>query len=75
MSRPRVAVLQHRLLHYRLGLFEQLRIACESRGLDLQLIHGDATPTEAVRKDTGTLPWATTVKNRVWNVAGRDLLW
>lgn len=75
VKRPQVAVLQHRLLHYRLGLFEQLRLACEARGLDLHLIHGDATPNEAVRKDTGTLPWATQIKNRVWNIGGRDLLW
>jgi len=75
VKRPQVAVLQHRLLHYRLGLFEQLRSACDARGFDLHLIHGDATPSEAVRKDTGTLPWATRVKNRVCNVGGRDLLW
>ena len=75
VKRPQVGVLQHRLLHYRLGLFEQLRLACDARGLDLHLIHGEATPSEALRKDTGTLPWATRITNRVWNVGGRDLLW
>jgi glycosyltransferase involved in cell wall biosynthesis len=71
----RVAILQHRLLHYRLGLFEQLRSACMARDLELTLIHGDATPSEAVRKDTGELPWATQVRNRNLRVGGRDLLW
>lgn len=74
--KPRqVAILQHRLLHYRLGLFEQLRTACSDRDLELTLIHGDATPGEAVRKDTGELSWATKISNRHWNVGGRDLLW
>jgi len=70
-----VAIIQHRLLHYRLGLFDQLRTACAERDIDLTLIHGDATPSEAVRKDTGELPWATVVKNRCWRVGDRDLLW
>lgn len=75
VKQRQVAVLQHRLLHYRLGLFEQLRAACRARDLELALIHGDATPSEAVRKDTGELPWATKVNNRHWQIGGRDLLW
>ncbi len=75
VKKKRVAILQHRLLHYRLGLFEQLRSACAARDLDLALVHGDATPAEAVRRDTGELPWATKVQNRSVNVKGRDLLW
>lgn len=70
-----VAIVQHRLLHYRLGLFEQLRAACADRDLALTLIHGQATPSEAVRKDTGKLGWATQIDNRHWQVGGRDLLW
>lgn len=71
----RVAIVQHRLLHYRLGLFEQLRDACAARDIDLMLIHGDATATESTRKDTGELPWATKIDNRCWRIGGRDLLW
>jgi len=71
----KVAIVQHRLLHYRLGLFDQLRTACAERDIGLTLIHGDATPSEALRKDTGELPWATRVDNSCWRVAGRDLLW
>ncbi len=70
-----VAVIQYRLLHYRLGLFEQLRSACADRDIELTLIHGDATPAEAVRQDTGELSWATKVTSRHWRVGGRDLLW
>lgn len=75
VKQHRVAIVQHRLLHYRLGLFEQLREACAARDIDLALIHGDATLSEAGRKDTGQLPWATKVRNRCWRVGGRDILW
>ncbi len=55
--------------------FEQLRSACATLNIELALIHGDATPTESVRQDTGELAWATKVRNRHWRVGGRDLLW
>lgn len=74
-ARRKVAIIQYRLLHYRLGLFEQLRSACAERNIELTLIHGDATPSEATRNDTGELPWATKVRNRHWRVGDRDLLW
>ncbi|MFO1265686.1 MAG: hypothetical protein U1F67_02055 [Rubrivivax sp.] len=39
-----VVITQHRLLHYRLGLFEHLRTACAARGIELRLVHGQASP-------------------------------
>lgn len=71
----RVCVVQYRLLHYRLELFERLKQACALRDLDLVLVHGQPTPTEALRNDTGTLPWAHAVRNKVWRFRGRDFLW
>lgn len=73
--RPTVSILQHRLLHYRTGLFDRLRQACDEAGLSLSLVHGQASPTEALRADTGTLPWATVVHNHFWRVGGKDLVW
>lgn len=73
--RARVCIVQHRLLHYRVELFERLREACAARGMALELVHGGPTPSEASRRDTGRLAWATEVRNRVWTVAGKDLLW
>lgn len=74
-SRPRVTVLQHRLLHYRVGLFEALRAECDRRGIELRLVHGQPSPREALKKDTGTVAWADPVHNRWVSVLGRDLLW
>ena len=39
------------------------------------LVHGQATAVEAIRKDTGKLPWAIEVRNWSWRLAGRDMLW
>ncbi|WP_341893195.1 glycosyltransferase, partial [Variovorax sp. YR752] len=74
-TEPEVAILQYRLLQYRVPLFERLRAACESRGLRLRLVHGQPSAAEAVRRDTATLPWADVVHNRFWHIGGKDLLW
>ena len=69
------ADLQHRLLHYRTELFKQLRDSLEKAGVELNLVHGQASPAEKIRRDEGELPWATVVKNSFWTVFGRDLIW
>ncbi len=74
-ARPRVTVLQHRLLHYRVGLFEALRAECERRGIELRLVHGQPSPRERLKRDTGTVAWADQVANRWVSVLGRDVLW
>ncbi len=71
----KVVICQYRLLHYRTGLFEQMRQACAQRGVDLQLLHGQATRREAPKKDEGALPWAHKVVNKVWEVGNRDWIW
>lgn len=73
--RARVVVTQHRLLHYRQAFFERLREACAARGIELRLVHGQASPAEALKKDTAELPWADAVRNRFWRVRGVDLVW
>jgi len=77
LSRPRarVVVTQHRLLHYRLGLFERLRAACAARRIELRLVHGGPSPTEALKRDVGSLPWANVVRNRFLRLGGVDLIW
>ncbi len=71
----KVAILQHRLLHYRTNLFEQLREVCAERGIDLHLVHGQASPRELAKKDEGTLPWAHKVNNLFWEAGERDIVW
>jgi L-malate glycosyltransferase len=71
----KVAIFQYRLLHYRVQLFERLREACGRRGIDLHLVHGQASRRESVKKDEGSLPWARRVENRFLEAGARDLVW
>lgn len=67
--------MQHRLLHYRMQLFQLLRIVCSQADIDLQLVHGEPTAAERVRADAGCLDWAVKIENRSLHVRGRDILW
>ncbi len=73
--RARVVVTQHRLLHYRQAFFDRLRTACLERGIELRLVHGQASQTEALKSDVGELPWADVVHNRFVRIGGKDILW
>lgn len=71
----KVVVLQQHLLHYRTALFEQLRVNCAGRGIELHLVFGQATRREQTKKDEGSLSWTSKVENRVWEVGERDWIW
>lgn len=70
-----VVLFQYRLLHYREALYERLRSACAQRGVRLELVVGQASRRESVKKDEGALSWAHKVRNRFWEVGERDVLW
>lgn len=71
----KIAVLQYRLLHYRVELFELMKARLAKAGLDLVLVHGQASDTERLRKDEGELSWARRVRNRFLRIAGKDIVW
>lgn len=71
----KAVIFQYRLLHYRTALFDRLRADCAKRGIDLHLVHGQASRRESAKKDEGSLPWAHKVQNRFWEVGARDLVW
>lgn len=58
MERRVVTVVQRRLPHYRVPLFEQLRERLAVDGYRLRLLHGDPTPQEALKNDSGSIAWA-----------------
>ena len=70
-----VVIVQYRLFHYRIRLFEMLRTRLHERGVELKLVVGQASPSEVTRKDEGQLDWSLKVRNRFWSVGSRDLLW
>lgn len=53
-----VTIVQRRLTDYRAPLFEQMRMRLADRQVTLRLLHGDPTPDEATKQDSGRLPWA-----------------
>lgn len=71
----KVVIFQYRSLHYRVGLFEQLRDQCRARGIDLHLVYGQPTRRELAKKDVGSIAWADVVTNKVVEVGERDWLW
>jgi glycosyltransferase involved in cell wall biosynthesis len=71
----RVVVCQYRLLHYRVELFERLRVACARRGIEFTLVHGQASRREQAKRDEGSLDWAHPVRNRFLALGERDLVW
>lgn len=73
--RNTVVIVQYRLLHYRVELFERLRLACAERDIKLELVVGQATRRERARADEGEISWARKVTSKVWEVGGRDWLW
>lgn len=73
--RPTVAILQRRLVNYRVGLFDQLRERCEEHGVELRLVYGQPSPVDAKRNDAASLPWADEVSARWFTVGGSELLW
>jgi glycosyltransferase involved in cell wall biosynthesis len=71
----KVVIFQYRLLHYRTQLFDQLRAAFAQKDIQLELVHGQASRREQVKKDEGSLPWAHRVKNRFAEFRERDIVW
>lgn len=71
----KVVILQYRLLHYRVRLFELLRERCRDGDVQLHVVHGQPTDREAKRRDTGRIAWADVVENRFLDIGGKDVLW
>jgi len=69
----KVLILQRALPHYRIPFFEGLRQYLHSHGVELQLVHGLPTGADALKKDAGTLPWATALHLHTW--LGTRLVW
>jgi glycosyltransferase involved in cell wall biosynthesis len=55
--------------------FDKLRVECSRRGVELELVHGQASRREVQKKDEGFLPWAIRVNNRFIEFGERDIVW
>lgn len=68
-----VCIIQRRLTHYRVPLFQRLRDLLRENRIDLRLIVGVGTTAEASKNDSGNLHWAESIKTKYW--ANGRLCW
>ena len=76
MSDARVVIVQRYITHYRVPFLDVLREELAARGVRLDLVHGfPSEEPDASKRDTATVPWATTVRNRWIPLGTRPVLW
>ncbi|MBC9726989.1 glycosyltransferase family 4 protein [Streptomyces sp. TRM68367] len=75
MTSSRVLVVPPYLPEYRVRFFERLTARIQDRGVEVTVAHGSPTGSLAQRHDTGALPGALALPQRVFRVGGRTLLW
>ncbi len=60
---------------YRAPFFDQLRKRLAAEDIELTLVYGDPTPSEASKKDASKLPWALYLPSRSFVIRGSYLLY
>lgn len=73
VTRPKVLVVQRRLTHYRVPLFNRMRETLAAAGVELAVAYGNPTREEFVKADSGQLPWGVHIPTRYW--LGGRLCW
>jgi L-malate glycosyltransferase len=73
MKGKQVVIVQRRLTHYRVPLFEKLRTTLGDRGIQLRLLVGEGTEEEGSKQDHGYLSWAKKLPTRYW--LGGKICW
>lgn len=66
-------IIQRRLTHYRVPLFERMRVLLDRQNIALRVLTGTARPDEIQKNDAGILDWAESIPTRYF-MSGR-LCW
>ena len=62
---PQIAtIVQRRLTHYRIPLFQKMKSKLADNGVKLRLLVGDPTATEMLKNDGGEISWAEQIPTR-----------
>lgn len=64
LDQKEVVIVQRRLPHYRVPLFEGMRQDLSERGIRLRVLHGTANSVESTKDDSGHLDWAESLPTR-----------
>lgn len=70
-----VAIIQTRLTHYRVPLFEGLKTSLQGYNVELKLICSESSFDGKERKDEGYLDWSTIVAAKHLQLGGVELFW
>ncbi len=68
----RVLIVQRRMTHYRVPLFESLRCRLAEEGVRLTVVYGIPNAQEAVRGDQASLSWGVQVPTRYFALPGGE---
>lgn len=68
-----VLIVQRRMTHYRVPLFDALRHECSGRGVQLSVAYGQGTEEEELKSDGAHLDWGTLLPCRY--ILGNRLCW
>lgn len=69
----RVTIVQRRLTHYRVELFQEMKSRLAGHNIRLRLLYGTAGSEEESKKDLGYLPWAEQLETRYF--LGNRICW
>lgn len=70
----KIIIVQHRLLHYRVELFQRLKNKLTDSGVEIELACGQPSDRDSFRKDEGLLVWVTKVRNVYLHVKNVELI-
>jgi L-malate glycosyltransferase len=71
----KIAIVYRVIPHYRRRFYELLKERLAGNGIELELIYGQPSRRDAMKRDTVDIRWATKISNRVFEIGGRELYW
>ena len=71
----KIVILSKFLIQYRNEFFNLLNIELAKHGIELELIYGKSTNTDAKKKDEVDIDWAKFIPNRILKIGKTELLW
>lgn len=71
----KVTIVQRRLTHYRVPLFNKMKKELNEKGIQLELVYGTPASSEIQKKDNGSIDWGHQVKTKYFTIFGFRLSW
>ena len=75
VKKRKAAIVSRYIPQYRERFYELLKVKLEQMGIELNLIYGQASNSEAAKKDAIDIAWGQKVQNTYFKVRKWDLCW